>query len=158
MNQSDWHSEFRMRMRGFRGMRPYGGHAVSIKIRVVSGGFDQGTSPQAFKTIYGMADKLPENVEYVPHESGPELLVYVASGVALTTSVINLIVAILKARSDGIKKGDRFTDDLELIVRRTDTKDEFREEIVLRIAHTDKIDAKKVREVLNAAAKKLLKD
>ena len=45
-----------------------------------------------------------------------------------------------------------------LIVRRTDTKDGFEEEVVLRIAHTDKIDPKKVREVLNAAAKRFLKN
>ncbi|MGA3054039.1 MAG: hypothetical protein ABSD63_07510 [Candidatus Korobacteraceae bacterium] len=76
----------------------------------------------------------------------------------MATSVINLVVAILKARSDGIKKGDRFKDDLELIVRGVDARDRFEQEVVLRIAHTDKIDAKKIREVLNAAAKKLWRD
>jgi hypothetical protein len=157
MSQSDWHDEFRMRMHGFRGMRPHDGHAVSIKIRVVGGAFEPPSSPQAFEMIYQLADKLPDNVEYVPHESGPELLIYVASGVALTTSVINLVVAILKARSDGIKKGDKFKDDLELIVRRVDARDRFEEEIVLRIAHTDKVEPKKIRELLNAAVKKLSK-
>jgi hypothetical protein len=53
---------------------------------------------------------------------------------------------------------DKCKDDLELIVRRTDTQDRFEEEAALRIAHTDKIDPKKVREVLNAAAKKFLKN
>jgi hypothetical protein len=52
MNQSDWQNEFRMRMRGFRGMRPHGGHAVSIKIRVVGGAFEPPSSPNAFKMIY----------------------------------------------------------------------------------------------------------
>jgi hypothetical protein len=55
------------------------GEALSIKVRVTGGGFDRGTSPNAFRRIYDRVDKLPENVEYVPHETGPELLVYVAS-------------------------------------------------------------------------------
>ena len=56
------------------------------------------------------------------HESGPELLVFVAvvtAGISLAKSVIDLIVAIIKARSEGIKKGDHPASPLDLIVRRT---------------------------------------
>ena len=45
-----------------------------------------------------------------PFETGPELLVYLAvatADITLAKSVIDLITAILKVRSDGVKKGDR---------------------------------------------------
>ncbi len=70
------------------------------------------------------------------HESGPELLVFLAVGTAalsLAKSVIELITAIFKARSEGVKKGDRPADPLELIVRRDNDEQEYREEIISKI-------------------------
>jgi hypothetical protein len=43
-----------------------------------------------------------------------------------------------------VKKGDRPADPLELIVRRVDDGREFREEVILRIGHTEPVDAKAV--------------
>ncbi len=82
---------------------------VSIKIRIVSGCFHREHSPRAYEIIDAKLSKLPRNVMlgFEEHESGPELLVYVAAGVALTTSVINLVTAIIKARSEGVKKKTR---------------------------------------------------
>ena len=42
---------------------------------------------------------------------------------------------------------------LELIVRRVDARDEFREEVALRVAHTDKIDGKNQRIVERSGQK-----
>jgi len=98
-------------------------------------------------------------VSFQEHESGPELLVYVAAataGVTLAKSVIDLIVAVIKARSEGIKHGDHPSDPLELIVRRTCDGGEFREEIVLRVPHKDAVRVKEIRELLIHALSNLL--
>ena len=91
------------------------------------------------------------SVAFEEHESGPELLVYIAAGVSLATSVINLIATIIKARSEGIRKGDHPAHPLELIVRRVHSGNEFREETVLRIGHTDSPDEAKLEQQLNDA-------
>lgn len=83
---------------------------------------------------------------------------YIAAGVGLATSVINLIATIIKARSEGIRKGDHPSHPLELIVRRVHSGNEFREETVLRIGHTDSLDEAKLEQQLNDALQKLLKD
>ena len=103
----------------------------------------------------------PPDVELAleEHESGPELLVYLAvttAGITLAKSVIDLVTAITKARSEGVKKGDSLSDPIELIVRRVGDGDEFREEVVLRVGHKDPVDAKAIEEQLNKALSKLL--
>jgi len=53
-------------------------------------------------------------------ESGPEILGYLAAtttGLSLAKSIVELVIAIIKARSEGIKRGDRPTDPLEVLVR-----------------------------------------
>ncbi len=75
------------------------------------------------------------------HESGPELLVCLAvttAGLTLAKSIIDLIATIIKARSEGIRKGDKPDRPLELIVRRHDSKG-VREEIVLRVGHEETV-------------------
>ncbi|MGO4881849.1 MAG: hypothetical protein ACLP59_13630 [Bryobacteraceae bacterium] len=93
------------------------------------------------------------------HGSGPELLVYLAlatAGVTLAKSVIDLVVAIIKARSEGVEKGDRPSDAVELIVRRAGEGSELRQEVVLRFGHGDPIDAPAIRHSLNAALEKIV--
>jgi hypothetical protein len=93
------------------------------------------------------------------HESGPELLVYVAlatASLSLAKSVVELIVEILKARSAGIKGGDHPSEPLELIVRRMDDKDQLREEVVFRIGHMDRVVKRRVQEQLRAALRRIL--
>jgi len=51
----------------------------------------------------------------------------------------------IKASSEGIRKGDQPSHPLELIVRRVHSGNEFREETVLRIGHTDSLDEAKLR-------------
>lgn len=142
------------------GHRP-GDTGVSIKVRVTSGCFHREHSPIA----YSMIDAALRNVrrperefEFFEHESGPEILVYVAAataGVSLAKSVIDLVVAILKARSGGIKKGDNPSHPVELIVRRSVDREHVADEVVLRLDHSDQIDAGQVQQRLLAALRKL---
>jgi len=135
--------------------------AVSIKVRITSGCFHREHSPRAYELIDQSLRKLSprdSGFAFEEHESGPELLVYIAAGVSLATSVINLIATIIKARSEGIRKGDHPAHPLELIVRRVHSGNEFREETVLRIGHTDSLDEAKLEQQLNDALQKLLKD
>lgn len=93
------------------------------------------------------------------HESGPEILVFLAMGTAgLAKSVIDLVITIIKARTEGIKKGDHPCHPLELIVRRVHDGKEFREETVLRIGHRDVLDEPNIEQELKEALRKLLKD
>lgn len=158
-----WESEFRARMRSFELRRPprEGESSVSLKVRVTSGCFHREHSPHA----YALIDKHLVSVSagrsefgFVEHESGPEILVYLAlatAGVTLVKSVIDLIVAIIKARSEGVKNGDRPDEPVEVIVRRVGEGDKFVEEKVLRIGHNKPVNHSELEALINAAVKRL---
>jgi hypothetical protein len=162
----EWQETFRNRMRGFEARRaPQPGEAaVSIKVRVASGCFHREHSPRAYELIDRSLTKVPGSdgsFAFEEHESGPEILLYLAvttAGLSLAKSIVDLITAIIKARSEGIKKGDHPSEPLELIVRRVHDAQEFREETVLRIGHKDTVDEAKVEQQLKDALRKLLKD
>jgi hypothetical protein len=89
-----------------------------------------------------------------------KLLVFVAAataGISLAKSIIDLIVAIIKARSEGIKKGDHPQEPLELIVRRAEKNGQLKEEIVLRIGHHDEIKPDMLEKRLKESLSLLLK-
>lgn len=159
----EWQETFRNRMRGFearRAPRP-GQAAVSIKLRVTSGCFHREHSPRAYQLIDAKLTAADHSFAFEEHENGPELLVYLAlttAGLSLAKSLVDLITAIIKARSQGIKKGDHPSDPLELIVRRVHGAHEFREETVLRVGHNDPLDENKLQQQLENALRKLLKD
>lgn len=97
--------------------------------------------------------------EFEEHESGPELLVYVAlatSGITLAKSIIDLVTAIIKARSEGVKKGDGPASPVELIVRRSGQGQVFREEVVLRLDPGDPVNGKMVGKCLSQALKRII--
>ena len=113
MNDS-WRDEFEQRMQRF-GSHPKhdgDGQAVSVKVRVTSGCFHREHSPNAYQLIdeyLRLHASEEQHCSFEEHESGPELLVSLAlttAGISLLTGIINLVAAIIKARSDGIKKGD----------------------------------------------------
>lgn len=79
------------------------------------------------------------------------------AGLSLAKSVIDLVTATIRARSEGVKKGDGPADPIELIVRRVDDAREIREEIVLRIGHNDFVDPKLIEKQVEEALRKLLK-
>ena len=138
---------------------PFSGNSkektISIKIRVTGGCFHREHSPIAYKIIDSHLQSYPPHdreFSFIEHESGPELLVYVAlgtAGIALAKSVIDLITTIIKARSEGAKKGDRHDYPVELIVRGFEDG-KFKEEIVLRFDLSDPIN----RELLEKSLKK----
>ena len=158
-----WQSDFRNRMSSFErtGQPGDGRMAASIKVRVVSGCFHREDSPNAYRIIdehLGGRFHGSEDFEFVEHESGPELLVFLAvgtAGITLATSVINLVTTVIKARSEGIKKGDRPSDPVELIIRRVVRNGEFREEKILRFASADSVTPEAIEALLSKAAKKL---
>jgi len=138
--------------------------SVSIKVRVTSGCFHREHSPHAYalidKQLVSRASRRPD-FTFVEHESGPELLVYVAlatAGITLTASVIDLVVAIIQARSEGIENGERPSDPLEIVVRRVGEGDKFVEETVLRVGHADPANAGEIEARTNAALQRLLQD
>jgi hypothetical protein len=161
-----WQETFRNRMRTFEsGRSPQPGEvAVSIKVRIRSGCFHREHSPRAYELIDRRFGKLASSdaaFAFEEHESGPEILVYLAlttAGLTLAKSVVDLITAIIKARSEGIKKGDHPSEPLELIVRRVHDGNEFREETVLRIGHKDVLDERGMEQQLRDALHKLLKE
>jgi hypothetical protein len=59
-----------------------------------------------------------------------------------------LVTAIIKARSDGIKKGDRPSDPLELILRGHSKDGEYFEETVLRVPPEQLITPKQIEDAL----------
>jgi len=127
---------------------------------VESGCFHREHSPEAYKIIDAQLRRPPECAEVIEHESGPELLLYLAvtaSALSLAKSAVELITEIFKARSAGIKKGDHPRDPLVLIVRRVDEKDEYREDVILRIGHTDAVDSDTIEKELTTAIKGILK-
>ena len=156
---STWGKAFQERMAGFaQRHNKQRGVPVSIKVRVISGCFHQQHSPRAYEIIDKALARDNTEFEYVPHESGPELLVYVAlgtAGITLAKSVIDLITTIIKARADGIKKGDQPSYPLEVIVRRIDEVRQVKEEVVLRTDHHEPVDVNVIERCLGEALQRL---
>ena len=127
---------------------------VSIKVRVTSGCFHREHSPHAYRLIdayLAHADLSDVQCRFEEHESGPEFLVYLAvtaAGLGVVKSVVELVTAIIKARSDGIKKGDRPSDPLELILRGHSKDGEYFEETVLRVPPEQLITPKQIEDAL----------
>ena len=161
-----WPREFALRMQRFgdRSGRGVTGFPLSIKIRVVSGCFHPEHSAQAYRLIdrairEGELDE--HSLEWVEHESGPELLLWVplvTAGAALSAAVINLVVTVLKARSEGVKAGDTPREPVELIVRTSRSADTVVEEKVLRFNPDDPVHVETIRDALNAATQRTLAD
>ncbi|HZE71221.1 MAG TPA: hypothetical protein VE135_17050 [Pyrinomonadaceae bacterium] len=151
---SYWEQEFRERMSRFGPAKRGNLAPVSIKVRITSGCFHREHSPEAYALIDDYirhADLSAVHYEIVEHESGPELLVYLAvttAGLTVVKSVVELITAILKARSEGIKSGDHPNDPLELIVRGYWKDGEYFEEKVLRIGPKEKLRVKQIQNAL----------
>lgn len=161
MPDPQWQRTFRDRMRSFHDRRAThpGAAALSVKVRVISGCFHREHSPHAYALLDSLP--MPPDVDIVEHESGPELLVFLATataGLTLAKSVIDLITTIIKARAEGVKKGDRPADPLELIVRRAEDREGYREEIVLRIAHNDHVDPAAIEDQIEKALQRLFQN
>ena len=98
--------------------------------------------------------------EFETHESGPEILVYLAvtaAGVSLAKSVIDLITTIIKARSETCKKGDLPFKPVELIVRRVDEGRGRTDEIILRLGRKEACDETVIEQKLTEALREIAK-
>ena len=161
-----WEETFRRRMSDFgRHRQPKPGEIpVSIKVRVTSGCFHREHSPHAYALIDRHLNAMASNecdFQFEEHESGPEILVYLAvttAGIALAKSVVDLITAIVNARSKGIQEGDHPRDSLKLIVRRTRNNDEFREESILEVHSSQHVDASMIEKAILEASGRLVSD
>ena len=140
-----WEKSFRERIQrfGHRNMRKTGDIPISIKIRVSSGCFHREHSPHAYQIIDEYIQLNPDkDYQFEEHESGPELLVWasvLAAGITISANIINLVTAIIKSRSEGIKLGDRPDAPLELIIRYFDENGNLREENILKIDSRESI-------------------
>jgi hypothetical protein len=133
---------------------------LSIKIRVTAGCFHREHSPEAYTIIDEFySQNTDKSIKLVEHENGPELLVYLAFTTAvlsLSAQTINFVSTIIKARSEGVKKGDMPNESIELIVRGFDKKGKIKEEKVLKINSTDKISNKNIDVALKHVMKKFI--
>lgn len=122
---------------------------VSIKIRVVSGCYHREHSPNAYTIIDTALEEYDKNdILFEEHESGPEIIAYLALGTAtltLTKSLIDLITAIINARAKGRKKGDTRDGDIVLIIRDTKQTNSSKEEFVLEVRDKELVDSKAVQ-------------
>jgi len=127
---------------------------VSIKVRPSSGCFHREHSPGAYRIIddyLSTADFPKTSCQFEEHESGPDILVYLAvttAGLTFAKSLIDLITAIIKARSEGIKKGDNRSEPLELIIRGFSKEGEFYRETVLRIPPGHDVTQRQIEDAL----------
>jgi hypothetical protein len=159
MVDEHWLAGFRHTVGDFQRRQPGNGHVVSVKVRVESGCFHREHSPEAYKIIDARLRRPPNQAEVIEHESGPELLLYLAvtaGALSLAKSVIELIKERFKARAAGIKNGDHPRDPLVLIVRRVDEKNEYHEDVILRVGHTDAVDSGALEKELTAAIQGIL--
>lgn len=149
-----WQLEFRKRMEDFRRAKPDVPLPVSIKVRPVSGCFNRPYSPHAFKLIdryLAGADLSGVPCQFEKHESGPELLVGLnaaTAGLTFPPSVVELIAAIIRARSEGIQNGDWPAEPLALIVRGYSRNGEFFEKAVLRIPPQSVVTTRQIEDAL----------
>ena len=161
---SPWERDFRHRIGVFEAslLAKGKGATISIKIRVTSGCFHRKCSPNAYQIIdtylrsYSSQDM---QLSFQEHESGPELLVYIAlgtAGITLAKSIVDLITAIIKARSEGIKRGDRPDAPIELIVRGFDDSGKIIEEIVLRLESRDPVKRELIEKTLQKKVSTML--
>src|SRR5438445_9042542 len=107
----------------------HGQAAVSIKLRVNSECFHRAHSPHAYEMIDQKLRKLAKTdteLTLQEHETGPEVLAYIllaTAGLSLAKEVVGLITEIVKARNEGIERGDRANEPLHLVVRRVHDKE-----------------------------------
>lgn len=162
---SRWIGTFEERMRNFdeKVSKVDGGQAISIKLRVTEQCFERHHVKETWRLIDEYLSKHPPSdvpFELEEHESGPEILVYlavVAGGLNLSASIINLVVAILKARSEGAQKGDPPVVPIELIVRGLKKSGVFAEKIVIRIEAGHLPDKEEIAKLLKKVIKELFK-
>ena len=120
-------------------------------------------TPEEHALIHQYREKLAPadaDFEFETHESGPEILVYLAvtaAGVSLAKSVIDLITTIIKARSETWRKRDLPFKPLDLIVRHIDERRGRSDEIILRFGQKETRDETVIEQKLMEALREIAK-
>jgi hypothetical protein len=130
---------------------------IAIKIRS-DGCFCRSHSKETNRLI----DEIVRNnhtheFDYHEHESGPEIIAWLALGTAgltVTKSLIDLLTSIINACKKGREKGDAHGDKLLLIVRDIRQTENSTEEIVLEIYDKDIIDSDKIIKAIETGVNK----
>jgi hypothetical protein len=145
-----WENEFRKKLNNLIPSSSGNGFPLSIKIKVEGSCFHREHSPNAYRIIDEHLRQIERSGEFrfEEHESGPELLFYVAfvtAGISLASNIISLVTAIINARK---KEYNRTDDSIILIARGFNDKGNFKEEIILRISRNDAVDEKMIEDAL----------
>lgn len=155
-DKEHWEIDFRKRLNEYK-VSDVQGFPISIKIGVYNGCFHNEHSPNAYQEIYDYREKNQLDCGYEEHESGPEVLAWIALGTAgltLSKSVVDFVTAIINARTNGRKKGDHSNGNIKLIVRRYGNKGNIKEETILEISDTNTITNDTVEKAILTALKK----
>lgn len=131
---------------------------ITIKIRAEHGCFCTSHSKETNRLIDEIIrNEYAHEFDYHEHESGPEIIAWLALGTAgltVTKSLIDLITAIINACKKGREKGDNHHGKLLLIVRDTHRTNNSTEEVVLEIYDEDLIDSEIVRKAIESGITK----
>ncbi|MGA2623766.1 MAG: hypothetical protein ABSF91_07935 [Bacteroidota bacterium] len=161
-----WIKEFRDRLDQFEDSLPpvEGEIPLSIKVRVDSGCYSRGCCPFAFRLIDNKLSELqqhPQRFKFEEHETGPELLVYLAlttAGLGLAKSMIEFVTAIIKARSEGRKHGDRHDEPVTLVIRRLQDQSTLAEERLFTFHQNDKVTDSIIEQLILDGSRKLIQE
>jgi len=161
-----WKNDFQKRIKKFENSFkvPLNNHSISIKIRNIGPGcFGRNCCPNAYQIIDAKLALLEneKNFYFIEHETGPEIIVYVAltsAGLSLASSIINLITTIIKARFEGQKKGDSHKNPVEIIVRKINKNNKFSEVKVLLIDSPKKYSDNDIKAEIIQAINELFKN
>lgn len=156
-----WEKELSNRLENFRQKNGLDDTTLilSVKIRVTSGCFHREHSPQAYSIIDKAEYPESEN-QIIEHENGPEVIAWIAlatASISFLQSTISLITEILKARQEGISKGDHPNNSLKVIVRGFDKKGRLREEEIVEVNSSELLDKKTIERTLNKSLKEFKK-
>lgn len=159
-----WQKQIKDRLEAFQRDSGKDGFAISIKLKIPDCFCREHHAPVANRLIddYRTRHSLdPRFCEYVEHESGPELLLYLGLGVAalglareslsLVKSTIELVTAIVKARCEGRKQGDNQHGSLVIIVRGFSPDGSFYEKHALQADLQSPPSKKAIEESLSGA-------
>lgn len=168
-----WESQFNARFGSLDAVRARPPHSIglSVKVRVASGCFHREHSPEAYAVVDAVVDRrklAQQGISWEEHESGPELLLWLAVGtaglalakesVALVKEAVGLVATIVKARSEGINRGDGPRAPLEIIVRGTNSHGEYKEKCLVTIAPEERLPDLRLEQMIDAAITDLFGD
>lgn len=152
-SKHEWESDFKQRLDNYQKNNP-NGFSLSIKIGVETGCYHNEHSPHAYEEIYSLLENNKYECDFIEHESGPEIIAWIAlgtAGLACAKSVVDLITAIINARAKGRKKGDRANGNLRLIIRGYEKKGNIKEEKILEITDGSLVSVEDIEKIITNA-------